>query len=139
MSNWILYGLSAAVFYAGVILIYKKLLVSGLNPLVLNFFVFGITFLGFTIWIFTFKPTINLTYTIVLLLIIAAIFSLIGNFLDVTAVKEAPNPGYAATLKSTQIVLITLLAPLIFKSEFTWLKFSGVILVLLGIFLLSSK
>ena len=131
-QTWVLYGIGSAICFAGMTLVYKKLLSSNINPLVLNLFVFGLTFFGFIIWSTVTKTKIELTTSLFLFLILASIFALMGNFLDVKAIKDAPNPGYANTLKATQLVLITLIAPFLFNSSLTWQKLGGVILVLVG-------
>lgn len=135
--NWVYYGLGSALCFAVMVLIYKKLLLLNINPLVLNMFIFGITFLGFIIWVKATKTSIDVNTIIIVLLVLAAICSLLGNFLDVQAVKNAPNPGYASALKATQIVLITIIAPLLFKSSLTLPKLFGVILILIGIAIIS--
>lgn len=90
------------------------------------------------IWVKATKTSVDINMVILGLLILAAICSLLGNFLDVQAVKNAPNPGYASALKATQIVLITIIAPLLlFKSSLTLPKLFGVILVLIGIAIIS--
>ena len=131
-QTWVLYGIGSEICFAGMTLVYKKLLSSNINPLVLNLFVFGLTFVGFIVWNTVTKTKIELNTSLFLFLVLASVFALLGNFLDVQAVKDAPNPGYANTLKATQLVLITLIAPLLFNSSLTWPKLGGVILVLVG-------
>ena len=110
----------------------------GIKPLVLNLFLFGFVFIGFMIWNFSTKTAPNLNLKMILFLLLAAAFSLLGNYLDTTAVKLAPNPGYASTLKATQIIFISLLAPIFFRSSLGVIPFLGIILVLVGIFLISK-
>lgn len=74
----------------------------------------------------------------IILLIVASIFALAGNYLQVTAYKDAPNPGYVNTLVSTQLVLITILSVFLFKSDFTLIKFIGILLVLFGAYLVGK-
>lgn len=131
-ANWIIYGFGSAVCFTGMTLVFKKLFTMGVPPLVLNMCVFGITFLGFIIWNLINKTKINLGFNIILFLVLASLFAILGNYLDVTAVKNAPNPGYAGTLKATQIVLIALLAPILFNSNISLLKLFGILLVLIG-------
>ena len=110
----------------------------GIKPLVLNLFIFGFVFIGFAIWNFATKTAPNLNLKMVLFLLLAAAFSLVGNYLDTTSIKLAPNPGYASTLKATQIVFISLLAPIFFKSSLGIVPFIGIILVLIGMALISK-
>ncbi len=139
LNNWVLSGIGAAVCFTGMTLVIKKLLLIGVSPLVLNMFLFGLVLIGFICWVSISKTPINITWTILSLLILAAVFSLLGNFLDVNAVKLAPNPGYASTLKATQIALITLLAPILLGATLGLQAFLGVIFVFVGIMLLSIK
>lgn len=138
LNNWFLSGLGAAICFSGMILVYKKLFLMGIKPLVLNLFLFGFVFIGFTVWNFSTKTAPNLNLNMILLLLLAAAFSLLGNYLDTTSVKLAPNPGYASTLKATQIIFISLLAPILFRSSLGIVSFIGIIFVLIGIFLLSK-
>ena len=138
MDNlWILYGLGAALMYACMILTYKKLLLMNINPLLLNLFVFIFVSIGFAAWVTISKTKIELSGWMVLFLIAAAIFSLVGNSLEILSTKGAPNPGYATALKSGQVIIITLAAALIFKSDMTWYKIVGVATVIGGIVLIS--
>lgn len=135
--NWVIYGFGSAVCFTGMTLVFKKLFIMGINPLVLNMFVFGISFLGFILWNVINKTKINIGLNIILFLILASLFAILGNYLDVSAVKNAPNPGYAGALKASQIVLIALIAPILFNSSFSLLKFVGIILVLIGAAIIS--
>ncbi len=133
--NWVLSSLIAAVSFSIMILLYRKLLLLGINSTILNFFIFGFTLIGFTIVIFATKTQMSVSGTMIILLIIASLFALAGNYLQVTAYKDAPNPGYVNTLVSTQLVLITVFSVFLYKSDFTWIKFFGIIFVLIGAYL----
>jgi uncharacterized membrane protein len=135
--TWVLYAICAAISFGAMLLVYKKLLLLGINPLILNLFVFGITFFGFVLITGVTKTKIDVNASILLLLVLASFFAVVGNFCDVQATKNAPNPGYASAIKSTQIIIITLMAPLLFKSSLTWPKLTGVILVLIGMIIIS--
>lgn len=119
------------------VIVYKKVLLSGIDPLILNLFVFGFTFIGFIAWSTVANVEININLSIVALLVLASIFALFGNFFDAQAIKSAPNPGFAATLKAGQIVVITLLAPVLFGSSLSLLSFLGVVFVFVGIIIIS--
>jgi uncharacterized membrane protein len=139
IQNWFLNGLGAAVCFACMVLAYKKLLLMGIKPLMLNFFLFGLVFVGFFVWNMIEKNSFKaITPNMILFLAIAAFFSLLGNYLDVNSVKSAPNPGYSATLKSGQIILVALLSPFLFDSSLSLASFTGIGLVILGIFLIGK-
>ena len=135
--NLITYAIIAAFSFTGMILLYKKLLLLGINQLLLNLFIFGFVFLGFASIVVISKTPVKLSYLMVALLIAASIFSLIGNYSMVKSYFSAPNPGYATTLVSTQLILISVLSIVFFKSEFSWVKFFGIIVVLFGSYLIS--
>ena len=137
LNNWFVLGVGSSLCFASMVLVYKKLFMMGIKPLVLNLFIFGFVFLGFMIWNISTKTTPNLNLKMILLLLLAAAFSLAGNYFDTTSLKLAPNPGYATTLKATQIIFISLLAPIFFRSSLGLVPFVGIILVLLGVFLVS--
>lgn len=135
--NWVLYAFGSAVCFTGMTLVIKKLFLMNVPPLVLNMFIFGITFSGFIVWNVINKSKINIGLNIVLFLILASVFAVFGNYLDVSAVKYAPNPGYAGAIKATQIILIALFAPLLFGSNISLLKIFGIILVIIGAAIIS--
>jgi|SRR3989344_1580242 len=135
--NWILSAILAALSFTFMILIYKKLLLLNINQNILNLFIFGLVFLGFGIVLVSTKTSIKITFFMLILLIIAAVFSLLGNYFQVKAVNDAPNPGYAITLQSTSLILITILSIFLFKSSFSWVKLVGILVVIFGSYLLS--
>ncbi len=137
ISSWVMYAFGSAVCFTGMTLVIKKLFLMNVPPLVLNMFIFGITFTGFVIWNVINKSKINIGLSVILFLVLASAFAVFGNYLDVSAVKSAPNPGYAGALKATQIILIALLAPLLFNSDISLLKIIGIILVLAGASIIS--
>ena len=135
--NWVAYSIIGAISLSCMILIYKKLLLLGINQLLLNLFIFGFVFIGFGIFVYATKTPIRLSPLMIFLLVIASVFSLIGNYFHVKAYNEAPNPGYAHALSSTAIILVMVLSVLLYGSNFTWLKFFGIITIILGSYLVS--
>ncbi len=133
--NWALYSLIAAISFAGLVLTYKKLLLLGINQVVLNLSIFFLVFLGFSSFVFFKKVPLQLTGAMVLLLMLAATFSFLGNYFQVKSYSEAPNPGYASTLVATQLILITLFSVLLFQSELSWVKVLGIAVVIAGSYL----
>ena len=90
--NWIAYSIIAAISFAVMIMLYKQLLLMGINQNILNLSVFGFVFVGFAAVAITNKNFINLTPLMLALLVLASVFSLIGNYYNVKAINEAPNP-----------------------------------------------
>ena len=72
-----------------------------------------------------------------LLIVLASFFAFIGNLCDVEALRLAPNAGYAAAVKSGQIVVITLVSYLLFKDQkLTLTGMLGVLMIFGGVCLL---
>jgi len=138
LNNWFVQGVLAALSFSGMVLVYKKLFLLGIKPLALNLFMFGFVFVGFMIWNIAEKTPLNITTKMTSFLVLASLFSLAGNYFYTSSVANAPNPGFAATLKAGEIVLITLLSFFIFKSSLNAVSFLGVIMVLFGVFLISK-
>lgn len=135
--NWFVISIIAGICFSGMLLIYKKLLLLGINSIILNLFVFGFVFLGFTIFTATTKTQISITPLMILLLIGASLFSLAGNYAMVKAFDKAPNPGYVSSINiSLQLTLITILSIFLYNSEFSLLKLIGIIIVLVGIYII---
>ncbi len=129
--NWVYYGLGSSISFAAMALTLKKVFELGVSPIVAAFYLFILTAAGYSIWV-PFKMSVKIGVLIIPWLVLASVFSLLGNYFDLTALKLAPNPGYASTLKATQIIIITLVAPFLFSSSLTPLKMFGVFLVLTG-------
>lgn len=135
--SWIVYSLIAAVAFAGLVLTYKKLLLLGINQLVLNVSIFFLVFLGFAATVVYKKVPLQLSTAMILFLLLAAVFSFIGNYFQVKSYNESPNPGYASTLVATQLILITVFSIFLYGSEFNWVKVVGIVIVILGSYLVS--
>ena len=63
----------------------------------------------------------------------AGIFSSIGHWADFEAIKRAPNPGFATSIRNSSILPVTILSVFLFDSSFHFLKLLGVFLTLAGI------
>ncbi|MFH1326521.1 MAG: EamA family transporter [archaeon] len=135
-NRWFLYGCGTALSMAAFILTYKKILLSGISPLVLIFFIFIFTFLGFAGWALISRPKIKFSWIVLGWFIAAAIASLLGNYFEALSLRDAPNPGYTSSLKYLQIIIITLFAPFLFGSKINLKKVLGIVLVLGGLFLI---
>ena len=68
--------------------------------------------------------------------LVAAIFSLSGNIFHIKGFAKSPNPGYVQAVTITNAVLVLFASAIIFKSPIDWTKFLGVIVSLLGLYLL---
>ena len=68
--------------------------------------------------------------------IIAALFAVAVNLFNVKGLETAPTPGYHEAIRSTNILLVTLLAVPLFSTSFDKIKAAGVLVVLSGIVVL---
>ncbi len=65
--------------------------------------------------------------------LLAAALSLAGNIFSTNAVEKSPNPGYVQAVTSTNALLVLLISIILFRSPITWLKFLGVLVIILGL------
>lgn len=105
--GWVVYFLLAACSFTCMILLYKKMLLLGMNQNILNWAVFGMVFLGFSALIVVQRTSPKLSLVLILLLLLTAALSFAGNYLQVKAFSEAPNPGFASTLIAVQLIMIS--------------------------------
>lgn len=137
MPTWFIYSLGAMVSFTGLALIMKKLSMTvdsmlG-SMLVLVFAALVNCLIGLTK-----KMNYALTAWEWLMLVTAGACICIGNFLDIEAMRLAPNPGYASAIKGSQLVLITIAACFLFSDVTLSVRgFSGVALILAGVVLLA--
>ncbi len=69
-------------------------------------------------------------------LLFIGIFSTTFNLFQFEAIKLAPNIGYVNAINAGSIALVTVLAVLVFKDDFSIKKFIGVVGVIAGIIML---
>ena len=69
-------------------------------------------------------------------LIVAAVSVCVVITFSLKAQKIAPNPGYVSALESLSAIFVALASIYLFQSELSVTKFGGVILCLLGAFLI---
>src|SRR3990167_1908859 len=62
--------------------------------------------------------------------------SMAANISQIKAVDKSPNPGYVMAIISANALLILILSLLFFKAPITWLKFVGILVALIGFFVL---
>lgn len=136
--NWLTYALFGMVCFATMILIFKKL-TSYLKPNILLLFIFCFGMIFYLIDSLYTKSAFNLNSKIILLLIIAAFFSYLGNLLYVKSISIAPNPGYSVAIVSLQAIIITLGSYFLYGSEISGKSLIGIIFGVIAIILLSFK
>jgi drug/metabolite transporter (DMT)-like permease len=72
----------------------------------------------------------------VLILVLAAALSFVGNLCSLRAMSAAPNPGYSSAISGVHALVVTLASILVFGIALSWTKLVGVILCVLGVALL---
>lgn len=119
------------------VLIFKQLSVMDVHPLILNLYVFGMTFFGFTVMAFSSKISVSISKKALVLLIIASIFAVIGNYFNVKGISAAPNPAYHTTITLARILIVGVLAVFLFHSDFNLINFMGMLITIIGIIMVS--
>ncbi len=78
---------------------------------------------------------------VLLIVAIAILFSYLGNMFSLLSIEYAPNPGYSLVISKSYVVLTTLVAILVFNSEFSIRKgFAiGLIILFSGLIMISQK
>lgn len=134
--GWFLYALLGMVLFSVMLLIFKKL-TADLKPNVLLLFIFGFGMIFYLADIVYANSPFNLNLKLVLLLLIAAFLSYLGNLLYVKSISLAPNPGYSAAIISFQVILITFGSYFLFGSQITVKGLVGIVMGVIAIILLS--
>ncbi len=134
--NWFLLALIAMFSFAGITIFQKYLLNFGIHPITFGFYLMGFSFVGFLITAFIQKQNLAIYPSWIILLILAALFVLIGNLAATNSFKETPNPGYTQAIFSAAGVVVLLLSIFLFKSELSLIKVVGIILTTIGVILI---
>lgn len=140
-SSWCLFAFLALFGFTIMTLAHKQgTLIPGVFSKEINLFMFGFNFLAFALLSRKelksyFADKIKLK-AFLPLVIVAAAFSFLANFLSITGLSLAPNPGYHDAIKNTNILLVTLLSIKLFSTGFKKYKILGVIAIMIGIIIL---
>lgn len=136
--NWIIYALLGMFFIAIMSLILKKLTTQNIKVEVILLFLFGFATIFYLAQILITKTEIKLDSNLVIvLLILVALFSYLGNLFQVKSIALAPNPAYSIVIISLQTILVALGSYLFFNSSITLTNLFGLILGIVAIILLS--
>lgn len=134
--NWFIYAIFGMLAFSAMLLIFKQLSIMGLKPALILVFVFGFGMLLYLAHLLITKSQLNVSTNMIILLGIAAFLSYLGNFLYVSAIELAPNPGFAIAVVGFQAVLVTVASVFLFASDFTLVNVAGVVLAIIGIILI---
>ena len=137
MMNWMNYSFIVLVVFTIYLLLVKKLSLMGYSTVIINLYVFGVTFVGFLFLAIYRKESLVVPSGILLILLLMGVLAVIGNYFNVKGLHAAPNPGYHLAIAFSRVAIIAIAAIFLFKSEFDILKFIGVIVTVTGIILVS--
>lgn len=136
---WYIYSIATALCFTGMILCTRHLGNKGFSAKQILTFLLGFAFFGFLFFntgaVSLASRSENLPVFLVVI-IISAVFSVIGNLASFTATIKAPNPGFAGAIQSSNVLLVTLLSVLFFNSSLSLLKFLGAAIVIIGVIVL---
>ena len=134
---WIILALTALTCYSLMVLGIKKATLLGFAPpeicvgiYLVNFVFFAVINLGGMRAYFRDRDGLRQFLPLV---IVAALFAMATNLLNVKGLEMAPNPGYHEAIRNTNILLVTLLAVPLFGAHFDKAKMVGVVVILVGI------
>lgn len=139
MLSWFLFALGAMIFLAAMFLIEKYAMILGVGSgqLLMYVFFFGAVFT--LVYLLSTKASITLSKPLLILIIIAALFSFLGNYFLLKSISISPNPGYSLAVAGVHILLVAIISVFLFKSDYSWTKIAGTVLAMLGIILLGWK
>ena len=135
--NWLTYALLGMFFIALMSLIFKKLTLENLQAEIILLFLFGFAFLFYLTQVIITKTPIKVNTFLVILLILAALFSYIGNLFQVKSIGLAPNPAFSVAIISLQTILVAVGSYFIYNSKLSLLNALGLFLGITAIILLS--
>jgi uncharacterized membrane protein len=137
MDSWFILSLAATFSFTGMTLLFRMVTEKGIPALLgLSGIVLVSTplIVGYT---FLTQKSFNLPTNIMIILVIAGVFSFLGNIFLFRALGTAPNPGYPGAVEALKIILITFISFFLFNLKPNPIGIVGSILVVVGVILLS--
>src|SRR3989338_3916537 len=136
--KWFVYALLAMFFFSGMVLLFKKLMILGVDTpkILLGVFIGGAFFYGIHVLFFPSKNNASITWPIIGLLVLATLLSYLGNLFMLRSMEMSSNPGFTVGVVSLQAILITLGAWLLFQSTLSTTKIVGLVVALVALVLL---
>lgn len=98
-------------------------------------------FVAFIYFLYNKVYTYTYDYNVLILISIIAFLAFIGNLFYFDACKIVDNPGLSRCVFSgTLVLLLTLISIIFFNRSISYIKFSGIIIVIIGLFItITSK
>jgi len=137
--NWFIYALIAMVAFTINFLLIKKISLLGVRAHVVLIYIFAISALIALVYSFVIKDSIKVNNYVLVLLIITAVFAVVGNFFLFESIASSPNPGYSLAVSGSYILLVAIASVFIFQSDFTLSKLIGTVLAVIGIIMIGWK
>ena len=137
IMNWVACSFISMISFSAMMLLFKKLTETNMLPGVINFYFF----LFSTVAIFLFNvirgTKLELPSNSIYIFVLTALIAVAANFFSISAMKLAPNPGYAKAIQSFDVSIITIASVFLFGSQITIAKAAGIVFSVLGLMLLS--
>jgi len=133
---WYIHSILTSFSFVGLVLFIRWMTSKGFTPKQVLLFMIGFALLGFIgIAGSTLDKVINSDHFFSFLAAgsFAGIFASIGHWADFEAIKRAPNPGYATSIRNCSILPVTILSVFLFGSSLHIFKLVGALLILFGI------
>jgi len=135
--TWVAASFMAMFCFIAVALIIKRLTLTESHTEVINFYFFLLTTIVF-FGLLLFKGTrLVVPPGTIKWFVVLAVVSAAANYFSVTAIRAAPNPGYVTAIRGFEAGITAIVAVTLFKSEITATKFTGIILTIGGLILVS--
>lgn len=133
---WFAYSILSALFFVGLYLCIRWMTDRGFATKQILLFMIGIALLGF---LGATAPSLRKVLSSENFLpflaagTFAGISSSIGHWADFEAIKRAPNPGFATSIRNASVLPVTILSVMLFHSQFLFIRLLGVFLILAGV------
>lgn len=137
IDSWVIFTLAASFCFSGMVLLFRKLADLGTNTESINVFFFA----GATIalWLFarSRQATLSLPTSALPWLLLSVGLAVGANHFSISAIRNAPNPGYVTALKVLDIALVTIASCALFGLPISPAKLFGMGLCIVGALFLS--
>jgi uncharacterized membrane protein len=137
MNNWIVLALVAMFSFSGMILILSALFKRGVTPVFSMLVISLVWTICFGIWTSLEGVKWSEYKSAILLLVIAGLLSVFGNWAQFRSLAISSNPGYTIAIVGCNGALVSLLAWKFFKGEMHMTGAFGVLFCVIGIILIS--
>lgn len=138
--SWLAQAIIATLCFAVMILLFSQLTQLGIQTTVINFYFFAFSAVGFLFvgLVVQKTPLVFPIQSLALFLALGCI-SVVANYFALSAISNAPNPGLVRTVQSMEAVFVTIGAVFLYNAKVEPRQAIGIILMLLGLFLISYR